>query len=394
MDNKNKSKTTINSLNSLNSITINPYLKKNKSIRNLHSFLNLNKLNSNYNYELPFINSKIKIKNNDKSLTKLKKLSFNFISYDYKNRLKLLSQLIPLKQKIRKNYSKQEINEFNKQVSSPKNRHRTMDTDISSKKSRNKKNSIILSRNFSDIYNKSSSGIIDLSSAFLTKEVTNNSNTKNENKEKMGLPKSQRFIDLKKELEKILNPMRFKDKKYESKKHFVHNYFFKSTSLNNDIAKKEDKNVKDIFPKYEYVNYFGITQKLITRLTSDNKNNSEEKNNNNSKYIKLQIKLKSPDLLDYQNFDDYRNKKYIQKIEKNIKNKRKLDQEINDEHKEFIKNLKEQTKKNYIKIAEKNIRFFDKYINGALVEKNFIDNKLNKLIEIDKKAFGDYFDNF
>ena len=66
MDNKNKSKTTINSLNSLNSITINPYLKKNKSIRNLHSFLNLNKLNSNYNYELPFINSKIKIKNNDK----------------------------------------------------------------------------------------------------------------------------------------------------------------------------------------------------------------------------------------------------------------------------------------------------------------------------------------
>ena len=100
MDNKNQSNTEINSLNSLNSLNNNPNTKRNKSIKNLHSFLNLNKLNNNY--ELPFINSKNKIKNSDKSINKFKKLSFNFISYDYKNRLKLLSQLTPLTQKIKK----------------------------------------------------------------------------------------------------------------------------------------------------------------------------------------------------------------------------------------------------------------------------------------------------
>ena len=394
MDNKNQSNTEINSLNSLNSLNNNPNTKRNKSIKNLHSFLNLNKLNNNY--ELPFINSKNKIKNSDKSINKFKKLSFNFISYDYKNRLKLLSQLTPLTQKIKKHYSSKEIKEFNKKIISPINYQRTMNSDISSKKTRNKNYSNIISRNLSYINDKSSSGIIDLSNGFLTKDDTKNNNTKNENKEnkeKISLPNCQRFIDLRKDLEKILNPKRFRDKKYEIKKHFVHNCLFKSNTLNSDIIKNEDKNMKEIFPKFEYINYFGITHKLITRLTSNNKNNSEEKNNNKNKYIKLQIKLKSPDLLEYQNFDDCRNKKYIQKIEKKIKNKKKLEKEIIDENKEFIKNMSEQTKKSYKKIVENNKRFFDKYIYGVLVEKNMIDNKLNNLIEIDKKVYGDDFDN-
>ena len=55
--------------------------------------------------------------------------------------------------------------------------------------------------------------------------------------------------------------------------------------------------------------------------------------------------------------------------------------------------MSEQTKKSYKKIVENNKRFFDKYIYGVLVEKNMIDNKLNNLIEIDKKVYGDDFDN-
>ena len=389
MDNKNQQKTEINSSNTLN---INPILKKNKSIKNLLSNLKLKKLNNNY--ELPFIHSKIKIDKHDKSKTKLNKLSLNFVSYDYKNRLKLLSQITPLTKKIKKYYSTKEIQEFNKKYSFPMNYHGTMDNNISSSSSRNRKSLNLITRNSSDINDKSNLGIIDLSNALTIKEDTKISYRKIENKEKMSSQNCQRFINLKKGLEKILNPKRFKSKKYEGKKQLVHNYLFKTSLKNDDIMKNEDKNSDEIFPKFEYVNYFGTTQKLITRLTSNNKNNSKEKNYFNNNYLKLKLKLKSPDLIDYENFDDYRNKKYIEQIQKKIKNKKKLEQEIIDDNKEFFKNLKEQVKINYEKLVENNKRSFDKYIYGALVEKNIIDNKLDNLIEIDKKIYeNDFVDN-
>ena len=388
MDNKNQQKTEINSSNTLN---INPILKKNKSIKNLLSNLKLKKLNNNY--ELPFIHSKIKIDKHDKSKTKLNKLSLNFVSYDYKNKLKLLSQITPLTKKIKKYYSTKEIQEFNKKYSFPMNYHGTMDNNISSSSSRNRKSLNLITRNSSDINDKSNLGIIDLSNALTIKEDTKSSYRKIENKEKMSSQNCQRFINLKKGLEKILNPKGFKSKKYEGKKQLVHNYLFKTSLKNDDIMKNEDKNSDEIFPKFEYVNYFGTTQKLITRLTSNNKNNSEEKNYFNNNYLKLKLKLKSPDLIDYDNFDDYRNKKYIEQIQKKIKNKKKLEQEIIDDNKEFFKNLKEQVKINYEKLVENNKRSFDKYIYGALVEKNIIDNKLDNLIEIDKKIYENDFVN-
>ena len=388
MDNKNQQKTEINSSNTLN---INPILKKNKSIKNLLSNLKLKKLNNNY--ELPFIHSKIKIDKHDKSKTKLNKLSLNFVSYDYKNRLKLLSQITPLTKKIKKYYSTKEIQEFNKKYSFPMNYHGTMDNNISSSSSRNRKSLNLITRNSSDINDKSNLGIIDLSNALTIKEDTKSSYRKIENKEKMSSQNCQRFINLKKGLEKILNPKGFKSKKYEGKKQLVHNYLFKTSLKNDDIMKNEDKNSDEIFPKFEYVNYFGTTQKLITRLTSNNKNNSEEKNYFNNNYLKLKLKLKSPDLIDYDNFDDYRNRKYIEQIQEKIKNKKKLEQEIIDDNKEFFKNLKEQVKINYEKLVENNKRSFDKYIYGALVEKNIIDNKLDNLIEIDKKIYENDFVN-
>ena len=167
MDNKNQQKTEINSSNTLN---INPILKKNKSIKNLLSNLKLKKLNNNY--ELPFIHSKIKIDKHDKSKTKLNKLSLNFVSYDYKNRLKLLSQITPLTKKIKKYYSTKEIQEFNKKYSFPMNYHGTMDNNISSSRSRNRKSLNLITRNSSDINDKSNLGIIDLSNALTIKEDT------------------------------------------------------------------------------------------------------------------------------------------------------------------------------------------------------------------------------
>ena len=81
-----------------------------------------------------------------------------------------------------------------------------------------KKKSNFISRNVSDIYDKSNLGIVNLSSNFSVKEDTkNNNNTKSENKEKMNLSKYQRFIDLKKDLNEILNPKYIKEKNINSK---------------------------------------------------------------------------------------------------------------------------------------------------------------------------------
>ena len=147
-------------------------LKKNQSIQNLVSNLKLKKLNMNY--ELPFIHSKIKVKNSTKSEKNIlkKKLSFNFISFDYQNKLRLLSQITPLNKKINKYYSIKEINDFNKKNPFPMNYHKTMDDNIYITRSRNKKKSNFISRNVSDIYDKSNLGIVNLSSNFSVKEDT------------------------------------------------------------------------------------------------------------------------------------------------------------------------------------------------------------------------------
>ena len=395
MDDNNQKNTEANCQNISNFTP--KILIKNQSIQNLVSNLKLKKLNMNY--ELPFIHSKIKVKDSTKSEKNIlkKKLSFNFISFDYQNKLRLLSQITPLNKKINKYYSIKEINDFNKKNPFPMNYHKTMDDNISITRSRNNKKSNFISRNVSDIYDKSSLGIVNLSSNFSVKEDTkNNNNTKSENKEKMNLSKYQRFIDLKKDLNEILNPKYIKEKKYQLKKHYVHNCLFKSSSpLFQEKINKGYNNPNDKFPKFEYINYFGITHKLITGLTSNNKNNSEENelNNNKNKYLKLQLKLKSPDSFDYENIDDFRNKKYIEQIQKEIKIKKQIDKEIIEEKNERIKNFNEKARKGYRNILENNQKYFAKFINDVINKKNMIDNKLEHLIEIDKKINDNDFDN-
>ena len=110
-------------------------------------------------------------------------------------------------------------------------------------------------------------------------------------------------------------------------------------------------------------------------------------------YLKLQLKLKSPDSFDYENIDDLRNKKYIEQIQKEIKIKKQIDKEIIEEKNERIKNFNEKARKGYRNILENNQKYFAKFINDVINKKNMIDNKLEHLIEIDKKISDNDFDN-
>ena len=110
-------------------------------------------------------------------------------------------------------------------------------------------------------------------------------------------------------------------------------------------------------------------------------------------YLKLQLKLKSPDSFDYENIDDFRNKKYIEQIQKEIKIKKQIDKEIIEEKNERIKYFNEKARKVYRNILENNQKYFAKFINDVINKKNMIDNKLEHLIEIDKKINDNDFDN-
>ena len=105
------------------------------------------------------------------------------------------------------------------------------------------------------------------------------------------------------------------------------------------------------------------------------------------------MKLKSPDSFDYENIDDFRNKKYIEQIQKEIKIKKQIDKEIIEEKNERIKYFNEKARKVYRNILENNQKYFAKFINDVINKKNMIDNKLEHLIEIDKKINDNDFDN-
>ena len=85
----------------------------------------------------------------------------------------------------------------------------------------------------------------------------------------MNLSKYQRFIDLKKDLNEILNPKYIKEKKYQLKKHYVHNCLFKSSSpLFQEKINKGYNNPNDKFPKFEYINYIASPMIVVIALIS------------------------------------------------------------------------------------------------------------------------------
>ena len=358
-------------------------LIKNNSIPNLKNNLKLNDYYNAFN-ELPIINSKninVTLHKKPKQKLSFKKLIFNPISYVYQNKIKLLSQVSPIAKNLNKFYSVKEINDFTRRKFFMKNYHRTINDNNNT--TRNKKNLKLISRNNSNvniINNRPSLNIIDLSNNYAIKENNANKTSKLETKSKIGFITNRHLIDYKKSLIEIYNPKNFKEKDYQHKVNFIHNFLYKTPE---NIIKNEEKNSEEIIPKYEYISYFGIMNKIITKFTSTKYNKNDEKNFQN-KYLKLKVQLKSSDFADYENEDDYRNKKYIKEIQKKTKNKLK--------EKNKLEKISKRKKGNADVYKERS-RNFSELVNGALEQRKEITNRLENLIDIDKKIYEKEFDN-
>ena len=390
MENKSQSNIVNNNPKEFNILNI----KRSNSISNINSKPKLNKID--YKNESPLIQSKNNsdINNNKNSRKKIffKKLLFNPISSDYRNKLKLLSQVTPISKSINQFYSKKEIFEFTK-----KNFFQDIiDNNSNSVKHRNKKHLEPILKNLSDINitgKRSNLNIIELSNNYKSQNVINEKNITKENQEKLNTNTSQHLIDYKKGLKNILNPKNHKLKKYQTKPHYIHNFLFKTPKGQGIIKNKEKNNENEIYPKFEYISYFGITHKLITKLTSP-KYNSEVKSCSDldKKYLKYKIQLETPELFDYANPNDFRNKKYLEKIQKEIKIRKSFEQELNKKNEE-LNNIREKSKKSFSKVYDSKFRSFAKKIEDAFVKRKIINTKLANLIDIDKKIYEKDFDS-
>ena len=160
--------------------------------------------------------------------------------------------------------------------------------------------------------------------------------------------------------------------------------------------KNEEKNKEnEIHPKYEYISYFGTTQKLVTRLTSpkyiSEVKTSSKKNDFQNNYLKYKIQLETPEVFDYRNLNDFRNKKYLEKIQKEKKMEKSLEQELKEKN-ERMNDFKEKSKESFSKIFESNIRNFEKKVENALKKRNIIDNKLTNLFDVSRKIYEKAFE--
>ena len=110
------------------------------------------------------------------------------------------------------------------------------------------------------------------------------------------------------------------------------------------------------------------------------------------KYLKYKIQLETPELFDYANPNDFRNKKYLEKIQKEIKIRKSFEQELNKKNEE-LNNIREKSKKSFSKVYDSKFRSFAKKIEDAFVKRKIINTKLANLIDIDKKIYEKDFDS-
>ena len=380
-------------------------LVKNNSLPDIKSKYELNNLD--FYEELPAIFSK-NMTNKETTIKKpkkilyLKKLEFNPISYTYLNNLKLFSNITSISRNIKKHYSMREINEFTKRKFFPIS---SQTIQIRKRKTPNNFSKIIQDNNKTP-----SLSIIDLSNNNFAKtnikEDNNNRITNSGNKSKIEFGCNSRIINYKKNILKLFKDYENKKGKlYQNKARFVHDFLFKKNNdskinMNNSVnhtpqneGKSEEKVSYEVNPKYEYVDYTGITNKIITKLTSIVKYNNTVRPDSSfqNNFLNFKVQSKMPNLAFYENIDDYRNKNYIKSIEKKkkvinskeIENKMKTRQEI--------KKLFSLSRKGYNMIFEKKNNKFNKLVKQAFNEKNRINKKLDNLITMGKKYYEQNF---
>ena len=211
--------------------------------------------------------------------------------------------------------------------------------------------------------------------------------------------------EFKKSILDLYNKIDNSQRKYLNNANFVHSFLFntdrtinphldslsapnKKPNSNSSMSYKD--NINEIKPKYEYVDYFGKENKIITRLTSKlTKMKTYDKCDEGEEGIinlKLNKQLRVPKLIALKDSEEYKNKNYIKILQKKKKKEKMLEQKIIEQNKNMCKAI-EISKKGYDILKDKKIKNFSGLIKYTIQEHKNVIKQLNNIIEGDKKQY-------
>ena len=345
----------------------------------------------------------------------IKKLVFNPISEEYKKKIKN-SLLTPIPRgSLTKNQStinldvKQRLPPLNLKVNRPLFSKNKNENSMFKNKSQNLENfsTNILSDNKRK-YNKNSIKskylnikIID----FLTKYKTRKHEEKKIKNIYNNIYNDKRIQEFKKSILDLYNKINESQRKYLNNANFIHRFLFdtdrnnypyhesfSAPNKNSSEIISYDYNIKEINPKFEYIDYFGKESKVVTRLTSNvSEINPEGNKNEGIKNIKLNRQLKAPKLIALKDSEDFRNKNYIKILEKK-KKKEKIEEAKRIKQNKKMDNVIEISKKGFELLQNDKKKSFSGLIKHTIKEHKSVIKQLNDMIEIDKEHYEKNFD--
>ena len=368
----------------------------------------------------------------------IKKIVFNPISSKLHKKLKesLLSPISPLSKN--KNYSNIEIKQFSKRKFRPLNINRIY--------SENKYNFNSSHKNFKNIstyMSSSNNNNVDIEKNNMNKDKETQKNhnldlinllmnyrckkcndTKDECKCKY-ITNNKHIQEFKKSIMELYNKIGKNQKKYLNNINFVHCYLYNNNNNNiypnseslpniKNMSKSYEKNThedtlinknlnnhQEIEPKFEYIDFFGTPNKIITKLTTNYKINNNDKNDfkkksdfyndNNKKNNELNSNLELHKNLRYlksialKDTDEYKNRNYIKKLQKKKTKEKALKEEILKQNGK--ENVIELSRKGFDKLRSDKIRNFSHLINNTIKKHNIVTKKLNEIIELNKQNY-------
>ena len=199
---------------------------------------------------------------------------------------------------------------------------------------------------------------------------------------------------------------RDKEKEYMKKASSVHRLLF--SCQNRDSHSFENKinvyknlgsktpynyNKSEIRPKYEYIDYLGTKNKVITRFTYSNLYNISAYNNKNDDIkndinndIQLNKKLKVSKIFALKDTEEYKNKNFIKILEKKNKSE-KNKREIIKRPVRGIKQIIDISQKGFEKLKKYRIKQFTGIIDNAFKEHKTVMKEMDKIIEKTKELY-------
>ena len=411
---------------SINNIKINEnHIFQNNNIPRINSGMNNSERNNEPNLirnnsDLPLI--KLKNQSNNCNINKkkfsIKRIVFNPISFDYQKRLKKLLLFPSTSLSKNRNNSSLDLKLLYKRKLHPLNLNKSEIKNDSNTSRRSMKKSICIE---STNNNNNEENSIQQNNNFLKLKIINllskykyesNKDIKMNNKNKF-ITNNKHIQEFKKSIEDLYNSIGENQKQYLNNINFVHCFLYNNfrnkyqnrNSLlhKNSLSKSAEKSSysikieNEINPKYEYIDYFGKENKIITRLTTNNKNISMEKiqsyelnndkNNNNeiNNKLKLNYQLRVPKLIALRDTDEYKNKNFIKFLEKKKANEKIFKEEKIKKNNEM--NIIEVSKKGYEKLKNDKIKNFSNLISNTIKQHNSVIKRLDNIIELDKQNY-------